>query len=81
VVQSQEDLLSDGTGLLDLLDLLASRDFFFALSANRICGFIHFSDLNNVLVKLPLFVLLAAVERRLWRRVREGLAQKELEGA
>jgi hypothetical protein len=43
----QEDLLSDGTGLLDLLDLLAARDFFFVLSANRICGFVHFSDLND----------------------------------
>jgi hypothetical protein len=77
----QEDLLSDGTGLLDLLDLLAVRDFFFVLSANRICGFVHFSDLNDELVKLPLFVLLAAVERRLWHRVREGLTEVELKRA
>ena len=77
----QEDLLSDGTGLLDLLDLLTARDFFFVLSANRICGFVHFSDLNDELVKLPLFVLLAAAERRLWHRVREGLTEAELEGA
>jgi hypothetical protein len=77
----QEDLLSDGTGLLDLLDLLTVRDFFFVLSANRICGFVHFSDLNDELVKLPLFVLLAAAERRLWHRVREGLTEAELEDA
>jgi hypothetical protein len=77
----QEDLLSDGTGLLDLLDLLTARDFFFVLSANRICGFVHFSDLNDEVVKLPLFVLLAAAERRLWHRVREGLTEAELEGA
>jgi hypothetical protein len=77
----QEDLLSDGTGLLDLLDLLTARDFFFVLSANRICGFVHFSDLNDELVKLPLFVLLAAAERRLWHRVREGLTEAELEDA
>jgi hypothetical protein len=77
----QEDLLSDGTGLLDLLDLLTARDFFSVLSANRICGFVHFSDLNDELVKLPLFVLLAAAERRLWHRVREGLTEAELEDA
>lgn len=76
-----EDLLSDGTGLLDLLDLLAARDFFFVLSANRICGFVHFSDLNDELVKLPLFVLLAAAERWLWRKVREGLTEAELRSA
>jgi len=77
----QEDLLSDGTSLLDLLDLLATRDFFFVLSANRICGFVHFSDLNDELVKLPLFVLLAAAERRLWRKVGEGLTPAELKSA
>lgn len=77
----QEDLLSDGTALLDLLDLLATRDFFFVLSANRICGFVHFSDLNDELMKLPLFVLLAAAERRLWHSVREGLTEAELKGA
>ncbi len=77
----QEDLLSDGTGLLDLLDLLAVRNFFFVLSSNRMCGFVHFSDLNDELVKLPLFVLLAAVERRLWRKVREGLTEAELGSA
>jgi hypothetical protein len=77
----QEDLLSDGTALLDLLDLLAARDFFFVLSANRICGLVHFSDLNDELVKLPLFVLLAAAERRLWHMVREKLTEAELKVA
>jgi hypothetical protein len=74
----QEDLLSDGTGLLDLLDLLARRDFYFVLSANRLCGFVHFSDLNNEMVKLALFMLLAAVERPLWRKVSEGFTEEEL---
>jgi hypothetical protein len=77
----QEHLLSDGTGILDLLDLLAERDFYFVLSANKICGFVHFSDLNDELVKLPLFVLLAAAERRLWRSVKKGLNEAELKNA
>ncbi len=75
----QEDLLSDGTSLLDLLDLMSNREFFFVLSANRVCGFVHFSDLNHELVKLPLFVLLAAVESHLWSRVKEGLTENEVE--
>lgn len=76
----QADLLSDGTSLLELLSLMAGREFFFVLSANRICGFIHFSDLNHQLMKLPLFVLLAAVESRLWFHVREDLTEGEVEG-
>ncbi len=75
----QEDLLSDGTSLLDLLDLMANREFFFVLSANKICGFVHFSDLNHELVKLPLFVLLAAVESRLWSHFKEGLTEGDVE--
>lgn len=75
----QEDLLSDGTSLLDLLDLLVRREFFFVLSGNKVCGFVHFSDLNNELVKLPLFVLLATVESRLWSHVKEGLTESEVE--
>lgn len=75
----QEDLLSDGTSLLDLLDLMVGREFFFVLSANRVCGFVHFSDLNHELVKLPLFVLLAAVESRLWSYVKEGLTEGDVE--
>ncbi len=75
----QEDLLSDGTSLLDLLELMANREFFFVLSANKIRGFVHFSDLNHELVKLPLFVLLAAVESRLWFNVKEGLTEGEVE--
>ncbi|MDP9474174.1 MAG: hypothetical protein M3R38_00460 [Actinomycetota bacterium] len=75
----QEDLLSDGTSLLDLLDLMVGREFFFVLSANRVCGFVHFSDLNHELVKLPLFVLLAAVESHLWLHVKEGLTEDDVE--
>ncbi len=76
---AQGDLLSDGTSLLDLLDLMVGREFFFVLSANRVCGFVHFSDLNHELVKPPLFVLLAAVESHLWLHVKEGLTEIQVE--
>lgn len=61
-----DNLISDGTSLLDLPSLLKERPFYFVLSGITICGFIHFSDLNKTQMKLPLFVLLEAVEHRLW---------------
>lgn len=63
------DLISDSTSLLDLPDLLCDRAFYFVLTANQIQGFVHFSDLNNSLTKLPFFALFEAVERRLHPRL------------
>lgn len=63
------DLISDGTSLLVLPELLIDRDFFFVLASNKIQGFVHFSDLNNSRVKLPLFVLFEAIEQRYVRRL------------
>lgn len=66
---NNRDLISDGTSLLDLPELLSERAFFFVLASNQIQGFVHFSDLNNGLVKLPLFALFEAVERQLASRL------------
>lgn len=65
----RSDLISDGTSLLTLPELLADRTFFFVLTSNHIQGFIHFSDLNNGLVRLPLFALFEAIERHFTRLV------------
>ncbi len=73
------DLISDGTSIIDLPDLLSKRDFFFVLSLNVVCGFVHFSDLNKELVKLPFFVLFEAVERHLWPAVTARLTESDLE--
>lgn len=73
-----ENLISDGTNLLTLIDLLAERDFFFVLSRNEICGFVHFSDLNNELVKLPLYVLTQAIERHLWFAIEAKVTEVDL---
>ncbi len=75
----QKDLLSDGTSLLHLLDLMKDQEAFFVLSANEICGFVHFSDLNNQVMKLPLFVLFSAVEKHLWNHVSQNLTTAEVE--
>ena len=73
-----EDLISDGTSLVDLPDIMSERDFFFVLSSNVISGFIHFSDLNKGLMKLPLFVLFEAVERHIWPEVAAKLNNSDL---
>lgn len=58
-----DDLISDGTSLFDLVEFLAEREFAFVFSHHRIGGYVHFSDLNNNLVKLAFYVILEAVER------------------
>jgi len=58
-----DDLVADGTSLLDLVDILEERQFSFVLTRQRIEGYVHFSDLNHQLVKLTFYVLLEAIER------------------
>jgi hypothetical protein len=57
------DLISDGTKLLDLVEFLEEREFAFVLSHRHIDGYLHFSDLNHHLVKLTFYVILEAVAR------------------
>jgi hypothetical protein len=57
------DLVGDGTGILDLVDILERREFVFVLGPKQIDGFVHFSDLNHPLVKLTFYVLMEGVER------------------
>jgi hypothetical protein len=57
------DLISDGTSLLDLVEFFEDREFAFVLSHRHIDGYVHFSDLNHHLVKLTFYVILEAVER------------------
>ncbi len=58
------DLISDGTSLLDLVETLEYREFSFVLAYRQIAGYVHFSDLNHHLVKLTFYVILEAVERK-----------------
>jgi hypothetical protein len=58
------DLVSDATSILAIVDILTDRPRVFVLVRNRIGGYVHFSDLNRPIVKLPFLVLLEAVERR-----------------
>jgi hypothetical protein len=57
------DLISDGTSLFDLVEILEDRQFCFVLSHRHIEGYVHYSDLNHHLVKLAFYVILEALER------------------
>ena len=67
------DLVSDATSILDIVDILTDRPRMFVLVHNRISGYVHFSDLNRPIVKLPFFVLLEAVERRFFGMLSEKI--------
>ena len=60
---SVDDLISDGTTLIELIEVLRARDFSFVLANRRITGYVHNSDLNHQLVKWTFYVMLEAVER------------------
>lgn len=73
------DIVCDATSILDLVDILEDRKFCFIMVSNRIAGYIHFSDLNNHLVKLPYFIILEAVERHLVEKIDTLITQDTLE--
>jgi hypothetical protein len=57
------DLISDGTSLIDLVDIFERRKFSFVLSYQSVNGYVHYSDLNHQLVKLTFYVLLEALQK------------------
>ncbi len=65
-----DDLISDGTTLLELIEVLRGREFSFVLTNRRIEGYVHYSDLNHQLVKWTFYVMLEAVERMALERLR-----------
>jgi len=60
-----QDLVGSDTTIMDLVDVLSGREFCFALVGNEIGGYVHFSDLNNPLVKLTFYVIFEAFEQHL----------------
>jgi hypothetical protein len=57
------DLISDGTSLIDLVNIFEHRKFSFVLSYQYVNGYVHYSDLNHQLVKLTFYVLLEALQK------------------
>ena len=73
-----QDLVGSGTSIMDLVEILRSREFCFALVGNEIGGYVHFSDLNSPLVKLTFYVIFEAFERHLLTAIRP-VAEQEIE--
>ncbi|MCX6083233.1 MAG: hypothetical protein NTW32_27210 [Chloroflexi bacterium] len=74
-----DDIISDSTPIIDLPGLFHNKDFFFVLSGKKISGYIHFSDLNNQLVKIPYFVLLEAVESRIIEKIEHMIKESDID--
>jgi hypothetical protein len=71
-------LLSDSTSLIELPRFLALRPAYLVLRGNVVGGLVHFSDLNNPLMKLPLYVLFEAVESELLPALNKVLEEGDL---
>jgi sulfur transfer complex TusBCD TusB component (DsrH family) len=76
---TQSDLVSDSTSLLSLPLLLARRKFFFVLSQDAITGYVHYSDLNRTVSKLPFYALFEDLEARLWDRINSETKSADVE--
>jgi len=66
----EADIIRENTKILDVVDVLQSRKFSFVGTPSKINGLVHFSDLNNHLVKLPFFVIFEAFEEHLANEIR-----------
>lgn len=70
-----EHLISDTTSLLNMPQLLNQAPFRFVLFADKIAGYVHFSDLNKPAMKVPLFVLFQAMEKKLWDKIENKITE------
>jgi hypothetical protein len=73
-----ENLVSDATSIVDVVDILTNRPRVFVLVRDQIGGYVRFSDLNRPSVKLPFFVLLAAVERHFFDNLASAITPETL---
>ena len=73
-----QDVVSAGTPILDLVGTLCDRKHLFVLGQCEIVGLIHFSDLNDPVVKLPYFLLLEGLERKIADSIRQSVNKHTL---
>ena len=76
---TQSDMVSDSTSLLSLPQLLSTRKFYFVLSQDTITGYVHYSDLNRTVAKLPFFALFQDLEARLWDHINSVTQSHDVE--
>lgn len=73
-----DHLLSSDTDVLQIPKLLGNQPFYFVVSINSVIGYIHYSDLNKVITKVPFFVMFQGAERRLWDRIEHRISESDL---
>ena len=73
-----EHAVSAGTPILDIVDSFCDRQHLFVLGKCEIIGLIHFSDLNDPVVKLPFFLLLEGLERKITDSIRKSVDEDAL---
>jgi hypothetical protein len=71
-------LLSGNTSIVDLPELLLQNHFYFVLSANTIVGYVHYSDLNRSVAKIPYFTIFQAAERAVWGQIEALISEDDL---
>jgi hypothetical protein len=52
-----QHIVGAGTPIPEVVDSLCEQRYFFVVGRHEVIGFIHFSNLNDPVVKLPFFVL------------------------
>lgn len=71
-------LIGGGTSILDLIELFSQRNFYFVLHANEVAGFIHYSDLNQPYVRIPLYGIMQIVETTSWNKINDLIDEKDI---
>jgi hypothetical protein len=68
-------LISSSTSIFKLIDLFEKQPFFFVIKGPHIEGYVHVSDLNNDILKIPFYVLLQSLESKLLIQLQLGLEE------
>lgn len=74
-----DDMIPADTCILDLVTVLAERKFCFVPAGCVVGGYVHFSDLNNPIVRVPFFALVGMVEQVLVQKLRPIVDERVLE--
>lgn len=71
------EIISSDTSILELIDLFQAHKYLFIIGKQKIIGMVHYSDLNNPIVKLILYLLIENIERLIYQRL-NCLTEKEI---
>jgi hypothetical protein len=71
-------LLSHGTPIIDLPQIFLSRPFSFIIATHRIAGYLHYSDLNKPMARVPFFAAFQMAEGTIWERIQERISDELL---